>query len=414
MDFGTDGIRSTDMDYLCRVGYRLGLAQRGKSKAVVGVDNRPTSTDIAKAVAAGLGEAGVDVLFGGVMPTPALQYATRYYTADVGFMITASHNPARYNGIKVFNADGLKPDRTELRALADRVDDAAPCAYTGGAALSPVDNVAKAYTERFRHFGRLPLRVAVDCANGAAYPIVKRILSLHEVEGMYLHHGEGKQINRDCGALHPEHLKETTGVDLAVALDGDGDRCVLVTKGGQVVWGDGILYLLAAYYTRKGVDVGGAIASTVMANGALRQALAALELRLVRTDVGDAEVAEAMRRHNLRLGGEPSGHILADGYVADGIYTAMLLTQIAAECNLDDLLEPYHPLPQCHTMVNAAPDALRRALAAADKWQDYLSGTGRVVVRPSGTEPVVRIMVECVSAGLAQTIADSIAQAARH
>ena len=410
MNFGTDGIRSTDIDLLCTAGYQLGKAQQGKSKVVLAEDNRPTSRRIAKAVAGGLYAAGVDILYGGVMTTPAVQYATKYLTADAGIVVTASHNVAKYNGLKYVDADGRKPSRDELEALSAALDDGAP--YREGELPAVSDNLSKVYTEKFRHFGEIPLHIAVDCANGAAYPTIKRVFGQHKIEGVYLHHGDGKQINRDCGALHPEGLLQHKDVDMAFALDGDGDRCILVTANGRVVDGDGMLYLLAAYYTQKRVDVGGAIASTILANGALSTALSQLGLRLVRTDVGDSVVAQAMRRNKLAIGGEPSGHILLDGEVADGIYTALTIAQVALEYDLDALLAPYHPLPQYHTKVRLSEDVLRRAKTAAGKWQDYLADTGRVVVRPSGTEPIVRIMVECASRTLAQTIGDSIAQAA--
>lgn len=409
--YGTDGIRMADMTALMRLGYQMGLAQRGKGKVAVAEDNRPTSDKIAGAVMAGLWDAGVDIVYGGVLPTPALQYATRMLTADAGIMVTASHNPAAYNGLKYFDADGQKPTEEGARQLMDAMRD---LPYTEREYLPQVQDVmAKVYRQKFRSLGNIPLKVAVDCANGAAYPMVKRILSEHGVEGVYLHHGEGKQINRDCGALHPQSLARTEGVDMGFALDGDGDRCVVVTRGGRVVDGDGILYLLARYRQQKGMDVGGVIVSTVMANDALKQALAPMDIRLVRTQVGDSHVAQSMRQNGALLGGEPSGHILVDGHPADGIYTGLLVAQIALEMDLDDLLRDYHPLPQYSTRIKASPEALRRATAASEKWQDYLSGTGRIVVRPSGTEPVVRIMVECLSAHLAENIALSIAQAAK-
>lgn len=410
MDFGTDGIRSTDIDGLARMGYLMGRAQRGKSKVTLASDNRPTSPRIVRAVAAGLRAAEVDVLYGGVMPTPALQYATRLFTADAGIMVTASHNGPRYNGLKYVDADGRKPTPDEREALVSAMQGESyreeECNPT------PLDNLAKAYAERYRTRGPLPLRVGIDCANGAAYPIVKRVMNAVEASATYLHHGDGKQINRDCGALHPEGLCQIEGVDMCFALDGDGDRCVLVTKRGRVVDGDGILYLLAAYHRQKGEPIGPAVVGTTMTNGALAQALSAMDLHLIRVDVGDQNVTNALCAKGLKLGGEPSGHIFMDSDISDGIDTGLRLMQIAAEYDLDDMLEVYRPLPQYHVTVKDTPDALRRAKAAGDKWQDYLAGTGRVVVRASGTEPVVRIMVECLSTSLAKNIGDSIVAAA--
>ena len=399
MKFGTDGIRSQDTEALREAAYQLGAAQRGKGTIVVAEDNRPTSARIVRALLAGLERAGVDVLYGGVMPTAALQYAVRHFTADGGIMVTASHNPPKYNGLKYVNADGHKPVEDEIAALEEAME---KVAYHGEEKQqASVDGPAKAYAEKFRQFGELPLKVAVDCANGAAYPMVKRVLSKHVAEAVYLHHGEGKLINRDCGATHPRALAEEMDADMGFALDGDWDRCILVTKARRVVDGDGILYLLAKYRTLKGLPIGGVV-GTVMSNGGLAKALARLSVRLVRTDVGDVCVAEAMKARNLTLGGEPSGHVLTQDLVADGIHTGLLLAEVAAEYDLDELLADYVPLPQYHTQVPLTP-----------QWQDYLAGTGRVVVRPSGTEPVVRIMVECESAHLAENIALSIVQATK-
>lgn len=411
MTFGTDGIRSQDTEALRTAAYRMGAAQKGKGKIVVAEDNRPTSPAIVKALLAGLDAAGVDALYGGVMPTAALQYAVRYATADGGVMVTASHNPPKYNGLKYINADGQKPNEEEIATLEAAMQEVA---YHGEERqAAPQDNLAKAYGEKFRRFAELPVKVAVDCANGAAYPIVKRILSKHVCEAVYLHHGEGKLINRDCGALHPQTLAGEMDADLGFALDGDGDRCVVVTKRRRVVDGDGILYLLAKYHCIKGLPTGGAVVGTVMSNGGLQKALSGLGMRLIRCDVGDVCVAKAMRERGLPLGGEPSGHILTQDLVADGIYTGLLLAEVAAKYDLDEWLEDYAPLPQYHTQITLTPHAERLATAARDKWQDYLAGTGRVVVRPSGTEPVVRIMVECESAHLAESIGLSIVQATK-
>jgi phosphoglucosamine mutase len=400
-----------DTEALCKWGYRLGRAQKGKSKVAVAEDNRPTSKRIVGAVLAGLTDADVDIIYGGVLPTAALQYGTKYFTADAGIMVTASHNPPKYNGLKYFDGDGLKPTAEELEAMEAAMEEVD---YHGEeCAMTPTDNMAKAYLEKFQSVEKLPLRIAVDCANGAAYPMVKRIMGKHIEDPLYLHHGDGKLINRDCGALHPEILTELTDVDMSFALDGDGDRCILVTKTGRVVTGDGILYLLAKYYRMTGVDIGGAVVSTVMANGALGKALSDLDLRLIRTDVGDQSVAKAMREKGCVLGGEPSGHILMADGISDGIATGLCLSQICNRYDLDKLLEDYVPLPQYHTQLPMTAESLRLAKTAEAKWQDYLAETGRVVVRPSGTEPVVRVMVECQSMHLAKNIGDSIKEAAK-
>lgn len=411
MDFGTDGIRMQNVEELCRVGYGMGVAQRGKSKIVLAEDNRPTSRRVAAAVAAGLEKAGCDVLYAGVAPIAAMQYAVRYFTADGGIMVTASHNPPKYNGLKYVDADGRKPSDEELSALAAAMEGVP---YAGEeVALSPSDVVAKAYLGKFRAMGEIPLRVAVDCANGAAYPTVKRVFVGKVRDAVFLHHGEGKFINRDCGALHPETLLAVEDADMGFALDGDGDRCVAVTRGRRIVRGDEILYLLAKYYRLRRMDLGAGLASTVMANGALGKALSALGLRLYRTDVGDRNVWELMQARGCVLGGEPSGHILAADGVSDGIMTGLTLAGIAAEMDLDEALADYRPWPQYHAEVPLTPAALRYAKAAEAKWQDYLGETGRVVVRASGTEPVVRVMVECESMHLAENIAVSIVQAAK-
>ena len=411
MYFGTDGIRSQDVEALRKMGYQMGFAQRGKGTVVVAEDNRPSSERIVKAVLAGLRDAECEILYGGVMPIAALQYAVNHFTADAGIMVTASHNPARYNGLKFFNAEGVKPDAAEIEALERAM---AEVTYAGQEyTLAPTDTMVKAYVDKFARFGPLPLRIAVDCANGAAYPTVKRIVSRLSPDAIYLHHGEGKWINRACGATQPDILRELHDVDLSFALDGDGDRCILVTRGHRVVDGDGMLYLLARYYRAQGRDLGVGVVSTVMANGALAKALNSLGLRLFRCDVGDKNVAMTMREKGCVLGGEPSGHILIEEGASDGILTGLTMAAIATQMDIDEALADYEPWPQYHTEVALSPHALRLAKAAEDKWRDYLAGTGRVVVRPSGTEPVVRIMVECESMHLAENIAESIVQATK-
>ena len=407
--FKTDGIRSTNIAWLCQVGYRLGRAMQGKSKVVLGCDNRPTGDKIVAAVYAGLCDARVDVLYAGVVPTPCVQWATPYYVADAGIVVTASHNAAGYNGLKYIACTGEKAEQEELAALEKALAEAPE---GQGDKLPPANpNIAKQYCLSLgKEAAGLDLALAVDCANGAAYATAKRVLGATQAKVHYLHHGEGKHINRDCGALYPDALRQTVldeGLDMGFALDGDGDRCVAVTRGGAIVDGDGILYLLARDRREQGTLPEAGVVSTILANGALGVALKALGIRLHQCEVGDAHVRGAMARYGCTLGAEPSGHVLTDR-PADGLLTGILLSQLAMRRDLDGWLADYRPYPRCSADCPMGPNTLAMAQKAADKWQDYLGATGRVVVRASGTEPVVRIMAECAQASLAHTVVEGI------
>lgn len=408
--FGTDGIRSTNANALCRLGYRLGYAQKGKSKVVLGRDNRPGGEAIAASVAQGLADARVDVLYVGVVPTPVVQWATPFCAADAGIVVTASHNGPDYNGLKYVGENGEKADAAELEVLW-RAMSAAP--DNTGRRLPPVnESIVKAYCEAIAVGAIDGLQIGVDCANGASYNAIRRVFAKSKANVMYIHHGDGKNINRRCGALYPESLCETVrqqGLDIGFALDGDGDRCIAVTKQGRVIDGDDTLYLLTLLDGERYASAG--VVGTVLTNGALGNALRQAGIRLHRSDVGDGNVAALMKKTGSRLGAEPSGHVLLDSGYADGLRTGLALCALAARHDLDSALAGYQPYPQCHTTCPQNVSALALAKKLGEKWQDYLGKTGRVVVRESGTEPVIRIMVECSSMSLAQNVADSIRRA---
>ena len=375
--FGTDGIRSTNTNALCRFGYRLGFAQKGKSKVVLGRDNRPDGEAIAAYVAQGLADAQVDVLYVGIVPTPVVQWATPFCAADAGIIVTASHNGPDYNGLKYVGENGEKADVDELQALWQAMS-AAPDGT--GRRLPPVnDSIVKAYCEAISVGAIDGLQIGVDCANGASYNVIRRVLGKSKANVMYVHHGDGKNINRLCGAVHPESLCEIVrreGLDMGFALDGDGDRCIAVTKQGRVIDGDDMLYLLTLFDSERYASAG--VVGTSLTNGALGNVLRQAGIRLHRSEVGDGNVAALMKKTGSHLGAEPSGHVLLDSGYADGLRTGLALCALAARYDLDSALAGYQPYPQCHTTCPQSVGALVLVKKLGEK---YNKSSAQVILR---------------------------------
>ncbi len=435
--FGTDGIRGVagepplDRATVYAVGLALGDDLGAGAKVVMGEDTRESSAWIAATLAAGLRARGVAVDHAGVVPTPAVAFlATRGYAA--GVMISASHNPYRDNGIKIFGGNGYKlPDKEE--AAIER----ALLAYQENPPELPADvpplKADRQWREAYaRHlaqrFGSAPfseLRIVADCAHGAASAVVPGLfaqLGLRaEVVGA---RPDGKNINAGVGALHPESLAErvrASGADAGIALDGDADRAILVDADGAVVNGDCVLLMAARELRKQGRLQPATVVGTVMTNFGLERALQREGVTLLRTAVGDKYVLEKMLETGAALGGEPSGHVIfsAEATTGDGILTALHCFDIMARSgrSLRELCDGWNELPQ--TIVNVKVgrkeplETLPQTQAAIGQAQKELHGAGRVLVRYSGTESLARVMVEAESAAAVERHAQAIADALR-
>ncbi len=439
--FGTDGVRGkANVDLTAELAVDLSvaaahvLADLGafaghRPRAVVGRDPRASGEFLEAAVVAGLASAGVDVVRVGVLPTPAVAFLTQTRGADLGVMLSASHNPMPDNGIKFFARGGVK--------LGDDVEDAVenrlrePWQRPTGADVGRVSDDSAATGEYIDHLlASLPhrldgLHVVVDCANGAAYRSAPDALSRAGARVTAIHaQPDGTNINDNCGSTHLDDLRRTVvslGADAGVALDGDADRCLAVAADGSVVDGDQIMGVIALAMRKAGTLRDDTLVATVMSNLGLRLAMREHGITLAETAVGDRYVLEAMRAGGYTLGGEQSGHVLLLDHATtgDGTLTALhLLGHVAvAGSSLAEVASVVQRLPQVLVnvpevdKVRAESDAdLLAAVAAA---QEKLGDAGRVLLRPSGTEPLVRVMVEAQSPDEAQRVADELADVVR-
>ncbi len=412
--FGTDGVRAVagafplTASWVMQLGAAAGEVLRGqnpRASVVIGKDTRQSGDMLEAALAAGLTSRGVNVIHVGVLPTPGVSYLTRHLNADAGVVISASHNPYEDNGIKFFGADGQKlRDATELEieAAIDGVDALPPVT---GVDLGGVTNYAEAerlYVNYLKaHAPDLSgLRIAMDCANGAAYRVGPKVFQAAGADVFAVYTTpDGRNINRECGSTHLDHLQRIVRegkYDLGVAFDGDADRALFVDSRGNVVHGDHMLLLNARARGEK------AVVTTIMANMALEVKLNEAGIPLERTAVGDRYVHERLHDRHLTLGGEQSGHILFLDVspTGDGVLTALLTlaSMRATQTTLDELHDDLVMYPQ--TLVNvrvadkkaiAVDPAVQAAVTDAEA---KLHGKGRVNLRPSGTENLIRVMVE--------------------
>jgi phosphoglucosamine mutase len=437
--FGTDGIRgATNAGAMtAAMAMRIGMAagayfQRGdhKHRVLIGKDTRLSGYMLESALVAGFTSVGMDVVMVGPLPTPAVAMLTKSMRADIGVMISASHNPFADNGIKLFGPDGYKlSDDAELtiEQLIDSDVPLSPSAHIGRArriedAQGRYIHFAKAtFPENLRLDG---LRVVIDCANGAAYKVAPS--ALWELGADVVAIGitpNGTNINDGVGSTAPQTLSETVvaaGADIGIALDGDADRLIIVDEQGKVVDGDQLMATIASSWARVGRLAGGGLVATVMSNLGLERHLSAQGLGLVRTAVGDRYVLEKMRSSGYNVGGEQSGHIILSDYgtTGDGLVAAL---QVLAELKragapASEVLHRFEPLPQLLKNVRFAGgkplehESVQSVIAAAEA---ELAGTGRLVIRPSGTEPVIRVMAEGDDARQIETLVDRICDAVR-
>ena len=418
--FGTDGVRgragAPPLD--TRTVRRLGMAlvkalppNGGGIRLLVGRDTRESGEQIERDLAVGAAAAGATVASAGVIPTPAVAHLTRSQGFAAGLVISASHNPFHDNGIKVFSGGGEKFTEA-LEAEVEAIMADASWQEPGGPAPAvPFLDEAGAYLAHARRAldGQFPghaRRIAIDCANGATYKVAPELLRGlgFEVTSIACE-PDGRNINLDCGSTHPDRLARLVveeGCDLGVAFDGDGDRAILVDAGGRLVDGDAVMLLCARQMQAAGRLRGNAVVATVMSNIGLEIALRELGIGLVRTPVGDKHVMEELLRDNLSLGGEQSGHVIFPDflYTGDGIVTALNVLRVMAETGrtLADLAGDLKTFPQVllNLRVRERRDwmTIPEAAQAIADVEARLGGRGRLLVRYSGTEPLLRVMIE--------------------
>ncbi|MFZ3076580.1 MAG: phosphoglucosamine mutase [Psychrobacter glacincola] len=429
--FGTDGIRGKfgelpiTPDFILKLGYVTGLVliennqnAARKPSVVIGKDTRLSGYVIEGALQAGFNAAGVDVHMLGPLPTPAIAHLTRSFNADAGVVISASHNPYYDNGIKFFSGDGKKLTDAMQNAINDKLN-AIMAADGNNDALMPIldpaqlgknnriDDAKGRYIEFCK--GSFPyqydldhLTVVVDCANGAGYSVAPRVMRELGANVIAINNKpDGVNINEDCGSTHPKGLQEAVlkyEADVGIALDGDGDRIVMVDEAGNLVDGDGILYVLATQGQTKAAGVVG----TLMSNMGLELALKAANIEFTRAKVGDRYVMQELEANGWILGGEPSGHILCldKSRTGDAIIASLQILAVmqARGKALSDLTEGFEVLPQKLVNVRLSqmqdPFEHEELVTAFDKARATLEGRGRLLIRQSGTEPMIRVMVE--------------------
>ncbi len=434
--FGTDGIRGRankfpmTAEIAMKVGMAAGLCfQRGshRHRVVVGKDTRLSGYMIENALVAGLCAAGMDVFLLGPIPTPAVAMLVRSLRADIGIMISASHNPYHDNGIKLFGPDSYKlSDEIEQRieAMLDEDVTAMLADSDGLGRAKRVDGVHDRYIEFAkrtlpRSMSLSGLRIVVDCANGAAYKVAPAALWELGAEVIPINvEPNGFNINAECGSTHPASLQKKiheVRADIGIALDGDADRVVIVDENGTVVDGDQIMALIAQSWQQSGRLAGGGVVATVMSNLGLERYLTGLNLELHRTKVGDRYVVEHMRAHGLNIGGEQSGHIVLTDYstTGDGLVAALQVLACIKRSNkpMSELSRTFEPVPQLLKNVRfSGGKPLEETLvkAAIEDGRNRLGKTGRLVIRPSGTEPLIRVMAEGDDPQLVETVVNDI------
>lgn len=439
--FGTDGIRGTvgqfpvTADFVLKLGWAAGRVfnQQGHNKILIGKDTRISGYMFESALEAGLSAAGVDVYLLGPMPTPGIAYLTRTFHAQAGIVISASHNPFADNGIKFFSANGTKlPDETELQieAMLDEVMETVGPAELGKARR--IDDAAGRYIEFCKStfpngYNLNGLKIVLDCAHGATYHIAPAVFEELGAETVEIGvNPDGLNINKEVGSTHPEALRAEVlaqKADLGIGFDGDGDRLVMVDADGQILDGDDLLYIVATDMQQQGTLEGGVV-GTLMTNFGLEQAFERLEIPFLRAKVGDRYVMEALKQNDWRLGGENSGHLVCKHVqtTGDGIVSALqvLAAMKRNDKTLTDMLEGLNKLPQVLINVRLGDKSATEIQASASvqaaivRVEKELEGQGRLLLRPSGTEPLIRVMTEGANEAeiqqLAQSLADIISQ----
>ena len=422
--FGTDGVRGiANQDLTCELAFKLGQAAAcvlasnvHRPTILVGRDTRISGEMLESALVAGICSMGARAVLVDVLPTPAIAYLTRYYQADAGAVISASHNTVEYNGIKFFNSQGYKlPD-----AIEDEIEEIVKNGLPEGKQLPIGEGVGRPVRQRnaqrrYIDFAKETtgvrldgLHIVVDCAQGASYEVAPAVLQeLGAKVSTYYHEPDGTNINENCGSTHPERLCELVrelGADVGLAFDGDADRLMAVDERGRVVNGDQVMCICANHLKQQGRLRNNTLVTTIMSNMGLDLALKKLGIQNVKTRVGDRYVLENMLANNYSLGGEQSGHVIFLDYntTGDGLITALQLLTVIVESkqSLSRLARIMEVLPQALYGAHVSDarkydyDKDETILAAIAALEKKYEGRGRVLVRASGTEPIVRVMIE--------------------
>lgn len=436
--FGTDGVRGKvgkypiTPDFVMKLGWAAGkiLADQKNSKILIGKDTRISGYMFESALEAGLSAAGVDIMLLGPMPTPGVAYLTRTFRAQAGIVISASHNPYQDNGIKFFSGEGRKLNDDIEKRIEDLID--TPMTIAPSIELGKAHRVSDA-EGRYIEFCKSTfgvgaslngIKIVVDCANGATYNIAPDVFSELGADVVTIGASpNGLNINQDCGATSTDNLQAAVlsqGADIGIALDGDGDRLIMVDHHGEVVDGDELLFVIARERQRtRGMN--GAIVGTLMSNLGLEHAVKTLGLDFKRANVGDRHIMEMLQENDWTLGGESSGHLICLDMTTtgDGIVSALqvLDAMVRSGQSLNTLKSGMVKYPQC--LVNVTLDqhmdvmSLESVKAAVSEVEEELSVNGRVLLRPSGTEPLIRVMVEGRDGGQVVKLANQLADAVR-
>jgi phosphoglucosamine mutase len=437
--FGTDGIRGKANTYpmtpemALRVGKAVALYfqkknSREKHRIVIGKDTRLSGYMLETALTSGIVSMGVDVFLVGPMPTPAISHLTKSMNCDAGIVISASHNPSEDNGIKIFDTQGFKlgekaEAEIEAMVLSEELNSSASPHSIGKA--HRIDDAKGRYIEFAKNSaGNIPLlglKVVLDCANGAAYHIAPDVFSELGAETIVLNDKpDGYNINKDCGALHPEVIQEAVKkhkADIGIALDGDADRVIVCDEKGGIVDGDSILAIFASDLLKKGKLPSKTIVATVMSNVGLDMAMEKLGIKIIKASVGDKYVIDALRKGNFELGGEQSGHIIFREYssTGDGIVCALQIARIIKETGkkLSELASVMEKFPQALVNIEVKEKKPFEKMPAVKKVMDEaekeLGKNGRILVRYSGTENKARVMVEAKDKKTVERVAEKIA-----
>ncbi len=439
--FGTDGIRGRanvhpmTSEIALKVGMAAGkIFQSGghRHRVVIGKDTRLSGYMLEAALMSGFTSVGVDVFLLGPMPTPAVAMLTRSLRADLGVMLSASHNPSHDNGIKLFDPDGYKLSDEMERQIEDLIDGDTRALLADAEKIGRATRVESAQ-ERYIEFAKrtLPkqlrldgLRIVIDCANGAGYEVAPS--ALWELGAEVIKIGvepNGFNINLNCGSTAPQALIDKVRevrADIGIALDGDADRVVIVDEKGNVVDGDQLMAVIADSWMQAGKLTAGGIVATVMSNLGLERYLNSIGLSLARTPVGDRYVTEHMRKHGFNVGGEQSGHIVLSDFTTtgDGLVSALqiLACVVSTGKTVSQVCTRFEPLPQILKNVRYAsgkPLEDSRVVKAIEGARARLGNNGRLVIRPSGTEPVIRVMAEGDDASTVSSVVGDIVEAVR-